>query len=222
MRGFVGVGSGMLMAPIFAILFGPVATVAIIVLMEIVVTVQLLPGVWRHIDWQVIGPMAFAAILFLPVGSLILTGVDPDAMTRAIAVVVLVLALLLMTGWRYTGRKRLPTSLGVGALSGTMMAATSLGNPPVMLYLWASRDSSTTHRANFTGYFALTLTALLAWMLIRGLVTREALWRVGILVPLFMFAAWVGARLFHATSETWYRRVALALLAAVGLYGVFR
>ena len=44
MRGFAGVGSGMLMAPVFAILFGPVQTVAIIVLMEIVVTGQLLPA----------------------------------------------------------------------------------------------------------------------------------------------------------------------------------
>ncbi|MDH5749890.1 MAG: sulfite exporter TauE/SafE family protein, partial [Rhodospirillales bacterium] len=44
MRGFAGVGSGMLMAPIFAVLFGPVATVAIIICMEIIVTAQLLPG----------------------------------------------------------------------------------------------------------------------------------------------------------------------------------
>jgi len=40
MRGFAGVGSGMLMAPFFAVLFGPVVTVATIILMEIVVTAQ--------------------------------------------------------------------------------------------------------------------------------------------------------------------------------------
>ena len=42
MRGFAGVGSGMLMAPFFVHLFGPVATVAIIILIEAVVTVQLI------------------------------------------------------------------------------------------------------------------------------------------------------------------------------------
>ena len=50
----------MLMAPVFAILFGPVQTVAVIILMEIVVTGQLLPGVRREIDWKVIAPMGIA------------------------------------------------------------------------------------------------------------------------------------------------------------------
>ena len=222
MRGFAGVGSGMLMAPIFAILFGPVHTVVIIVLMEAVVTAQLLPSVHRHIEWRVIGPMALAAMMFLPMGNWVLTAVDPQTMTRVIAIIVLFTALVLLSGWRYVGRKRLPASIGIGALSGTMMAATSLGNPPVMLYLWSSRDRAATHRANFTGYFAVTLTALLVWMAARGLVAAEAVWHAALLLPLFMLAAWVGARLFRAASEAWYRRVALTLLLFVGLYGVLR
>jgi uncharacterized membrane protein YfcA len=208
MRGFAGVGSGMLMAPIFAILFGPVQTVVIIVLVETVVTVQLLPSVRHAIQWPVMAPMAGAAILCMPAGSWLLTAVAPATMTRAIAVVVLVVAVVLLTGWRYTGRKRLPASLAIGAVSGTLMAATGLGNPPVMLYLWSSRDPAATHRANFTGYFAVTLAAVLVWMAFRGLVTSEAVWRA--------------ARLFRASSELWYRRVALTLLLMVGMYGVWR
>ncbi|MDH3640319.1 MAG: sulfite exporter TauE/SafE family protein [Gammaproteobacteria bacterium] len=222
MRGFAGVGSGMLMAPIFAIVFGPVQTVVIIVLMEAVVTAQLLPSVYQAIDWRVIGPMALAAAMFLPLGSWVLTTVDAETMTRVIATIVLILALVLLGGWRYAGPKRLPTSIGIGALSGTMMAATSLGNPPVMLYLLSSGDAAAIHRANFTGYFAVTLTALLSWMGARGLVTGGALWRAALLLPVFMLAAWLGARMFRASSEAWYRRVALTLLLMVGLYGVLR
>ena len=70
MRGFAGVGSGMLMAPVFAILFGPVQTVAVIILMEIVVTAQLLPSVHRSIDWKVIAPMGAAAAILMPSGQL--------------------------------------------------------------------------------------------------------------------------------------------------------
>ena len=82
MRGFAGVGSGMLMAPVFAILFGPVQTVAVIVLMEIVVTGQLLPGVRREIDWKVIAPMGAAAACLMPVGSWLLVSLDPDLIAR--------------------------------------------------------------------------------------------------------------------------------------------
>ncbi len=222
MRGFAGVGSGMLMAPIFAILFGPVETVATIILMEIVATGQLLPGVRTHIDWRVIGPMGAAAALFMPLGGWLLISLDPALIARGIAAVVVVFALFLLTGWRYDGPKRLPATLGIGALSGVLMASTSLGNPPVMAYLLSSRDPAAVNRANFTGYFAVTLLALIAWMLLRGLISWDAVLRGAALLLPFLGAVWVGSRLFRKSSERLYRNVALGLLLCIGLYGLLR
>lgn len=222
MRGFAGVGSGMLMAPFFAILFGPIQTVAIIITMEIIVTAQLLPSTYRHIDWRVVGPMGGAAALFMPLGTVLLTSLDPTLLSRAIGGVVLVFALILLVGWRYHGPKKMPYSLGVGGLSGVLMAATSLGNPPVMVYLLSSQDRAETNRANFTGYFAVTLTTLLVWMGIKGLIAEAALVRALVLLLPFMGAAWAGARLFRKSSEALYRRVALCVLVGAGLYGLFR
>ena len=51
MRGFVGVGSGMLMAPVFAILFGPLQTVETVIMLDAFVTAQLLPSVHRLVEW---------------------------------------------------------------------------------------------------------------------------------------------------------------------------
>ncbi len=222
MRGFAGVGSGMLMAPIFALLFGPVETVAMIIIMEIVVTAQLLPGVHREIEWRVIAPMGATAALFMPLGSWLLVSLDPALIGRAMALIVLGFSVLLLAGWRYDGAKRLPASLAVGALSGVLMASTSLGNPPVMLYLLSSRDGSARNRANFTGSFAVTLLALIAWMLAVGLIGWPAALRALLLLPPFMAAAWLGSRLFRKSSEQLYRRVALGLLVCVGLYGLLR
>ncbi|MYE01053.1 MAG: sulfite exporter TauE/SafE family protein [Alphaproteobacteria bacterium] len=222
MRGFAGVGSGMLMAPVFAILFGPVQTVATIILMEIVVTAQLLPGVRREIDWKVIGPMGAAAALLMPVGSWLLVSLDPDLIARGIALVVVAFSVVLMAGWRYEGGKKLWATLGVGGLSGVLMASTSLGNPPVMAYLLSSRDAAATNRANFTGYFAVTLVALIAMMAVAGLIGVDAIATAAILLPVFMAGAWVGSRLFRRSSEALYRRVALGLLFCVGMYGLLR
>lgn len=222
MRGFAGVGSGMLMAPFFAILFGPVQTVAIIILMEIVVTAQLLPGVHREIRWKVIAPMGVAAALLMPAGSWLLVTLDPDFLARFIALVVLAFSIILMIGWRYDGEKKAWMSAGVGALSGVLIASTSLGNPPVMVYLLSGRDSAATNRANFTGYFALTLIALIAMMAFTGLIDRNAVWTAVLLLPVFMAGAFVGSRLFRKSSEALYRRVALGLLFVVGCYGLLR
>lgn len=221
MRGFAGVGSGMLMAPFFAILFGPVRTVAVIVLMEAVVTAQLLPGVRRKIDWKAIAPMGIAAAVFMPAGSWLLVSLDPDLIARMIALVV-VFSIVLMVGWRHEGERKTWMSAGVGAVSGVLMASTSLGNPPVMAYLLSGREGAATHRANFTGYFAVTLAALIAMMAFGGLIGRDAVWTAAWLLPVFMAGAFVGARLFRRSSETLYRRVALGLLFCVGVYGLLR
>ncbi len=222
MRGYTGVGSGMLMAPVFAILFGPVQTVAIIILMDIVVTGQLLPGVRREIDWKVIAPMGAAAALLMPAGSWLLVTLDPDLITRGIALVVVAFSVVLMAGWRYEGGKKLWATISVGGLSGVLMASTSMGNPPVMAYLLSSRDSVATNRANFTGYFAVTLVALIAMMAVAGLIDGNAVATAAILLPVFMTGAWAGSRLFRQSSETLYRRVALGLLFCVGMYGLLR
>ena len=223
MRGFVGVGSGMLMAPIFAIIFGPIDTVAIIIMMDLTVTVQLLPSVRQNIEWPVIIPMGIAALLFMPLGRWLLINVDADLMTHGIAWVVLVFVILLLIGWKYDGKKRLGTTLLVGAISGIMIAATSLGNPPVILYLLSSRtDHAVTNRANFTGYFAITLVALFCLMLATNMINGAAVLSALMLLPLFMLSAWMGARYFKNSSEKTYRGVAFALLFGVAVYGILR
>lgn len=223
MRGFVGVGSGMLMAPIFAIIFGPIDTVAIIIMMDLAVTIQLLPSVRQNIEWPVIIPMGIAALLFMPLGRWFLINVDADLMTHGIAWVVLVFVILLLIGWKYDGKKRLGTTLLVGAISGIMIAATSLGNPPVILYLLSSRtDHAVTNRANFTGYFAITLVALFCLMLATNMINGSAVLSALMFLPLFMLSALMGARYFKNSSEKTYRGVAFALLFGVAVYGILR
>jgi len=176
----------------------------------------------REIDWKVIAPMGAAAACLMPVGSWLLVSLDPDLIARGIALVVVAFSVLLMAGWRYEGEKKLWATLGVGALSGVLMASTSLGNPPVMAYLLSSRDAAATNRANFTGYFAVTLVALIAMMAAAGLIDGRALLTAVALLPVFMAGAWIGSRLFRRSSEALYRRVALGLLLCVGLYGLLR
>lgn len=222
MRGFAGFGSGMMMAPVFAILFGPVETVAIVIIMEIVASIQLIPKALPDIQWRFVGPLSLMAALFMPVGAYFLDSVDPEIMTRVMAGIVLAFVLVLLTGWRYEGEKRLLPTLGIGAASGTLMAATSMGNPPVLLYMLSSQDSATRNRANIIGYFALTQIVLLLVLMVMGLLSWPPVLRAALLAPPFLLAAWFGSRLFRQSSEKHYRRIALLFLFVVAAYGLLR
>src|SRR5690349_24831323 len=78
MRGFAGFGSAMLMAPVFAILFGPAEMVVTIVAIELVVSLQLFPQVRRKADWKTLAPMSGAACAAMPLGVWALASVDKN------------------------------------------------------------------------------------------------------------------------------------------------
>lgn len=220
MRGFAGVGAGMLMAPFFVHLFGPVTAIGVITLIEGVATIQLLPTVRREVAWRTVAPMGLAAAFAMPLGSWLLVTLDPASLQLGISILVVLSALVLLGGWRYEGRRPLAATAGVGTLSGVLMALTSVGNPPVMVYLLSGSDTAATSRANFTGYFALTLIALTLMMTAAGLITGSVALLALALLPGYLLTTWLGSHLFRRSSDLTYRRVALGVLLAAGLYGL--
>jgi uncharacterized membrane protein YfcA len=222
MRGFAGFGSGMLMAPIFAILFGPVDAVTMVAILELFASVQLLPQVLKDTQWDFVAPLGLSAMLFMPLGAYVLRSADPTLLTRLMAAVVLIFVIILMAGWRYSSEKKLLVTLGVGAVSGALMAATSMGNPPIVLYLLAGQNRARTIRANIIAYFAVTQIALLSVLGLMAMVALPAVVRAILLAPGYLLAALVGSRLFRQSDEKLYRRTTIAFLLLIGIYGLLQ
>jgi uncharacterized membrane protein YfcA len=104
-----------------------------------------------------------------------------------------------------------------------MMATTSVGGPPVLLYLLSGNDPPQVTRANIVTYYFLTQFLLIVIVLATGVAGWEALARGVVLFPVMITSAWIGVRLFHGlASERLYRNVALVILFATGLFGLLR
>jgi uncharacterized membrane protein YfcA len=223
MRGFAGFGSAMLMAPIFAILFGSAEMVVTVVAIELVVSLQLFPQVRGHADWQTLKPMSIAACVAMPLGVWLLASVDKGTIVTAVSAIIVGFVVLMWTGWKYHGKRSPAASMAVGAISGAMMATTSVGGPPVLLYLLSGNDPPAVNRANIVTYYFLTQFLLIVIVLVTGVAGWDALARAVVLFPMMILGAWAGGRLFHGlASERLYRNVALAILFATGLFGLSR
>src|SRR6186713_3180995 len=88
MRGFAGFGSAMLMAPIFAILFGSAEMVVTVVAIELIVSLQLFPQVRSHADWKTLMPMSIAACAAMPFGVWALARVDKGTIVTGVSAVI--------------------------------------------------------------------------------------------------------------------------------------
>lgn len=216
-RGFAGFGAAMLMTPIFSALYGPAVGIALCLLLEIAVALPLLPGVVRLVDWRRIGVLLVAAAIGVPFGNLMLTWAEPEPMRWAISAIVLGAVIMLASGWRFSGRPGIVTTLTAGATSGFLNGLSGMAGPPIAFYYLAGEDPAARVRANLTTYFVFVdLFAITAFA------SRDLIgWSTGVyglfLAPAVMVGGLIGERLFPLASERFYRWLALMLLVCVAL-----
>lgn len=221
MRGYAGFGTAILLSPVFSTLWGPLIGVPVMLLMELLVSAQLLPRAMRQADHRTILPLGLAAVLATPLGAWVLLTAEPEALRRAIGLLVLVFGFALMSGWRYRGTRPTGLNVAVGVVSGLMKGATGMSGPPVILYLLAGTEEAKQHRASLILFFAMISVVSIFIPLWAGLVDAAVLAKLVLLLPVMLCCVPVGARSFSLIPVVWYRRFALAFLTLAGSFAVF-
>jgi uncharacterized protein len=216
-RGFAGFGAAMVMTPIFSALYGPAVGVALCLMLEIAVALPVVPAVLGLVDWRRIGLMLVAAAVGVPFGNLVLTWAEPEPMRWAISAIVLGAVALLASGWRYKGQPRPATTLAAGVSSGFLNGLAGMAGPPIAFYYLAGQENAAHVRANLTTYFVFVDLVAILTFASRSLVDWSTLVLALFLAPAVMLGGLLGAKLFPLASESFYRRLALALLVGVAI-----
>jgi len=221
MRGFAGFGSAILMAPVLAVLMGPAHMVPLVACLELPMGAMLFVGVRKDVDWRFVGPLSVIAMIAMPLGVWLLLSLDAATLTKSVSVIVLLFVVVLVSGWRYRGPRPLPLTLGIGGISGAMMATTSVGGPPVLIYMLAAELPAAIVRANIVAYYLMTGFVLIAMVMIVSPTGLAALVDAVLLLPIILSGSWIGSCLAGRASDGLYRGIAYAFLTAAGLIGLF-
>jgi len=219
-RGFTGFGAGLLMAPWFVLMLGPVRAVPVLVALELVASARLVPAALREIDPRSTLALGLPACLAVPLGSLLLVGLDPGLVRRTISLIILVCVAALASGWRHARRPSGMAMATAGTVSGLLSGFGGVGGPPVVLLLVSGPDTAARNRATLIVFFAMTQTAATIAFAYHGLLIGEVLWRTALLAPVFLLGTHLGASWFHPSRERLYRRIALSLLTLSGIAGL--
>jgi uncharacterized protein len=212
-RGFSGFGSAQIYIPLIAAVYSPRVAAVTLLLIDTAGSAPFTVRAFAQCTWSEVLPMYIAAAIAVPVGTLALLVVNPIVLRWFIAVLVLSLVGVLISGWRYHGRESLPITAGVGVISGLGAGAVQIAGPPVLVYWLSTINKAVTVRANCLVYFLLldlTSCAVYVW---QGLITTELLALSLLLAVPFFVATGAGAALFHGSSDLVYRRIAYAIIA---------
>jgi uncharacterized membrane protein YfcA len=216
-RGFSGFGSALILSPSLSALYGPATAVPVALLLELALAVPFVPPALRLADRARVGVLCVAAAVTVPLGAWILTVTDAAALRWAISALVIVAVAILGFGWRHHGRPRIAATAATGALSGLLGGSTGLSGPPVIFYELSGTAPIRRVRANFMVFFAwIDVVALVAFAVTGTLAGLPLLLSATLVLP-YLAAAAAGARAFGLASETFYRRLALAVLVCVAV-----
>ncbi len=216
-RGFSGFGAGMIFMPAAAALVGPHAAVGMFALTDSLLTLPMVRNALRHWRPATVVPLTITAVMTIPLGAYVLLVVDAITVRWLLAVIILCLLGLLISGWRYHGQPKAIVSLGLGAVTGTLSGVSQVSGPPVVAYWLAGPDGPRIVRANLIVFFAITgLVGVLTYFL-TGFLDGRALALFCVMGPVYAAALWLGARGFGSTlfgrfSERTYRGLAYALI----------
>lgn len=217
MRGITGFGGAMLMAPPLSFLIGPVATVVTALMLESTAALVMFSNALPIINKGILAFLIVPAVFTVPLGGYLLVTLDPLIARKFIAAVVVVFSLVLLMGVRYSGRPRPTTSLLLGSVVGVLLGSTSVGAPPVILYLLSGPDPHAVTRANLTVFVtAISLVGLVMLVFAGAITTKLVLSSLLLCIP-YLSATWLGGKLFGLLSEIAVRRLALALMLVMGV-----
>jgi uncharacterized membrane protein YfcA len=219
-RGFSGFGSALIFMPLASSMAAPRLVAALLLIIDFVAALPLAPNAWKHADRRATAVMVLGALIGVPIGTYFLSRLDPVTTRWIISGFVCALLLLLLSGWRYRGKDFPAISVGIGALSGFCSGLAQTGGPPIVGY-WLGRPiASMIARANILLFFAASDFFSAVSYSLTGLITADAV-RFSLLVgPVYAIGVGIGAALFGRASETLFRSICHALIAAAVIIGL--
>ncbi|MCP3661312.1 MAG: sulfite exporter TauE/SafE family protein [Gammaproteobacteria bacterium] len=220
-RGLAGFGVGLMMMPVTAYFYSQQVAVPIIALIDIPVAFTLLYSVWGQFNWREVAGLFAITLLGIPPGIALLLYVDPYLLRVVTSVVVLLVALIMLAGFRLPKSNSHTRTGIIGFLAGLMEGSMSLPGPPIIFGWVATELESTRMRANIILYFSALLVVILPAFWISGLFTTETISLSLSLMPLFSLAALVGAKCFSFIPEAVFSRIILGLIMFGAISSLF-
>lgn len=219
-RGFSGFGAALIFIPMASAVIGPKMASPILLAIDLVCAAGLLPDAARRADKKDVGAMSVGAAFAVPAGVALLVYADPVLVRWVISITALMFLMLLMSGWRYTGKPSAPLAAGVGVIAGVYSGAAQLGGPPVVAYWLGGVNPIATVRANIVLYFAISSIFSAISYFYAGLLTPAVFVLCILCGPLYGAGLFCGARLFGLASERTFRRICFALIGLAAVVSI--
>ena len=215
-RGFSGFGSALIYIPLISAVYSPRAAAVTLLIIDFMGAMWPAIHARRQCDYRDVIPIAIAASIAAPFGTLLLLVASPTTLRWCISVMVLGLLAVLISGWRYRGTPTLPLRATLGVIGGLTQGATQIGGPLLIVY-WLSTAAPVVVRANLLIYFQLVGIVYLITYAWQGVFDATSIALIVMLAPPFFLTIGIGSFFYRSASDRLYRQIAYIIVAIAAL-----
>ncbi len=220
-RGYSGFGFSALVVSASALVTNPLHFVGVVMICEFAMTFQQWRGVKADVDWMRVLALMIGAVIGLPLGLWAITRVGVDTARAVIAVYVLFMCAVMLTGWRITRPQGFAPHLGVGVFAG-LANSVGMAGLPVATYFTAQGVTAAVFRGTLIAYFAALDLFSIPVMWGNGIIVWDTFKVAVAVVPLMLIGIWAGGRHFLRTDPQDFRRFAIGLLAFLAVLNLVK
>lgn len=220
-RGYSGFGFSALVVAIAGLVTDPVPLIAVVVLCEIAMTTIQTRGIRPLIDWGRVLPMLLGAAVAMPLSVTVLAQIGTDPARLLISGFIMVMCLVLMSGWTLHRAIGKPGHVGIGVISGIANGA-AIGGLPVAAFMAAQPIGAAVFRATMIAYLTAIDIVALPVMWANGMVTRDTGIVLLLAAPLLIIGIWFGGRRFHFSTPQNFRRMTIGFLLILSALGLLK
>ena len=221
-RGFNGFGFSAICISGFSFILPAIEIVPIILILEVLISIFMVPYVWNKIDWNFVFKLLIGITIGSPIGLYLLKYLSPDVTHLAVCLLITFFSLILMRGYENQKINNNYVKIFTGIISGILNGLTTLGGMPVALFLLATSIQPAIIRGSLAALFFLTDIYAFILSFFAGIVDLTTIYRTVLLIIILPIGVYIGNKFFVKSKEETYRKVVFYFLIFISIFGLFR
>ena len=221
-RGFNGFGFSATCISGFSFILPAIEIVPIILILEVFISIFMIPYVWNKIDWNFVFKLLIGIGIGSPVGLYLLKYLPPETTHLYVCLIIIFFSLLLMKGYTNKNINTDQSKIFTGVISGALNGLTTLGGMPVALFLLVTSIQPAVIRGSLAALFFLTDIYAFILSFIGGIVDVTTIYRTVPLIIILPLGAFIGNKFFIKSKEQLYRKVVFYFLIVISIFGILR
>jgi hypothetical protein len=218
-----GFGYAIIGVPLLSGILGIKETVIFLLIGSIYMRVYVVFKVRKELEFTMVKRIFLGAMVGIIPGSMMLRNLDGNSLRIVLGVTLILAVIVLQSNYRWHTVHEKLEQFCFGIIGGFFNGATSVGGPPIVLYMLNAQQPKEKMRANLFLYFLMTnIFTMIVWFLLGSAhfsdVVGLPLWTL----PAAFLGIYAGEKIFFHINQHLFNRIAMATILLSGLNMIYK